>query len=617
MIEAIRSIGESTPNSGGDSLNSFIENPNSNGKYKRVLLVVLKKTNGTYIFDRVESEEYKGEKYINYYLYKKGSPNGTDLTPTSKVAASLEKTFQIKFLKWFENYEEYELPDRDKNQLKEMKVAIESKKDEILAALEEKYAQKKKDENYLITLAIEEDDVKYIGEILIFQEILRIKGRDKYYRQKSKGESLGKNAICSVCRREREEVYGCAVPWKFHTFDKPGFIAGGFNFEDSWKDTPICFDCAKYLEIGKKYAEENLDFNFYGFRYLLIPKLIVNGDYRDILNILGDEHFRKEVRLSKDVKDATVGDEKEILELVAEQENSFSANFIFYKKDNSSYRILLSIEDILPSRLRYLFDIKDKVDNNFKSYNILVTDKKETLQFNFGFLRDFFPYESQNRTFDKTFLEVVNKIFVGNEIDYNLIIGAIMKKVRDAFSKENLTNYSTLRGFILLHYIKDLDLFQGVNKEERDMKENLLFGMEGYESIALEERIKAFFKNNEAFFNSDARKAVFLEGVLTQFLLNIQYVDKKSTPFRAKLQGLKLNEKLVKRLLPEIQNKLEEYDKNYFKELEYLISQYFILAGDKWKIADDDLSFYFVLGMDTSRLFKNAQNEELKEEKNE
>jgi len=617
VIEAIRSIGESTPNSGGDSLNSFIENPNSNGKYKRVLLVVLKKTNGTYIFDRVESEEYKGEKYINYYLYKKGSPNGTDLTPTSKVAASLEKTFQIKFLKWFENYEEYELPDRDKNQLKEMKVAIESKKDEILAALEEKYAQKKKDENYLITLAIEEDDVKYIGEILIFQEILRIKGRDKYYRQKSKGESLGKNAICSVCRREREEVYGCAVPWKFHTFDKPGFIAGGFNFEDSWKDTPICFDCAKYLEIGKKYAEENLDFNFYGFRYLLIPKLIVNGDYRDILNILGDEHFRKEVRLSKDVKDATVGDEKEILELVAEQENSFSANFIFYKKDNSSYRILLSIEDILPSRLRYLFDIKDKVDNNFKSYNILVTDKKETLQFNFGFLRDFFPYESQNRTFDKTFLEVVNKIFVGNEIDYNLIIGAIMKKVRDAFSKENLTNYSTLRGFILLHYIKDLDLFQGVNKEERDMKENLLFGMEGYESIALEERIKAFFKNNEAFFNSDARKAVFLEGVLTQFLLNIQYVDKKSTPFRAKLQGLKLNEKLVKRLLPEIQNKLEEYDKNYFKELEYLISQYFILAGDKWKIADDDLSFYFVLGMDTSRLFKNAQNEELKEEKNE
>ena len=129
MIEAIRNIGESSPNSCSDSLNTFIENPNSNGKYKQVLLIVLRKSDGTYVFDHVESEEFKGLKYIECYLYKKGSPNGTDLTPTSKVAASLKKTFQIKFLKWFENLQEYGLSDQDKNQLKDMKVAIESKKD--------------------------------------------------------------------------------------------------------------------------------------------------------------------------------------------------------------------------------------------------------------------------------------------------------------------------------------------------------------------------------------------------------------------------------------------------------------------------------------------------------
>ena len=27
------------------------------------------------------------------------------------------------------------------------------------------------------------------------------------------------------------------------------------------------------LEVGKEYIEENLDFGFYGFRYLLVPKL--------------------------------------------------------------------------------------------------------------------------------------------------------------------------------------------------------------------------------------------------------------------------------------------------------------------------------------------------------
>ena len=64
MIEAIRNIGESSPNSDSDSLNTFIENPNSNGKYKQVLIIVLRKKDGTYVFDHVESEEFKGLKHI-------------------------------------------------------------------------------------------------------------------------------------------------------------------------------------------------------------------------------------------------------------------------------------------------------------------------------------------------------------------------------------------------------------------------------------------------------------------------------------------------------------------------------------------------------------------------
>ncbi len=48
-----------------------------------------------------------------------------------------------------------------------------------------------------------------------------------------------------------------------------------------------------------------------------------------------------------------------------------------------------------------------------------------------------------------------------------------------------------------------------------------------------------------------------------------------------------------------------------------MISRYFVLAGDKWNIADDDLSFYFVLGMDMSRLFRRPQNTNSKEAKHE
>ena len=66
-------------------------------------------------------------------------------------------------------------------------------------------------------------------------------------------------------------------------------------------------------------------------------------------------------------------------------------------------------------------------------------------------------------------------------------------------------------------------------------------------------------------------------------MLNIQWTDKKATPFRTKLHGLKMNEALIKRLLPEIQNKLEEYEKNYYRDLESIIAHHFVLAGVNWK----------------------------------
>ena len=80
---------------------------------------------------------------------------------------------------------------------------------------------------------------------------------------------------------------------------------------------------------------------------MLIPKLIVEGDYRYILDILGDEHFRKKVRLSKEVKDVTVGDENEVLELVKEQKNSFRQILYFTRK------IIPLIEFSFPSKIYF------------------------------------------------------------------------------------------------------------------------------------------------------------------------------------------------------------------------------------------------------------------------
>jgi len=41
-------------------------------------------------------------------------------------------------------------------------------------------------------------------------------------------------------------------------------------------------------------------------------------------------------------------------------------------------------------------------------------------------------------------------------------------------------------------------------------------------------------------------------------------------------------------------------EKNYYPKLEEQISKYMIKAGNDWKISKDEISFYYVLGMDLS-----------------
>jgi len=130
----------------------------------------------------------------------------------------------------------------------------------------------------------------------------------------------------------------------------------------------------------------------------------------------------------------------------------------------------------------------------------------------------------------------------------------------------------------------------------------------------IKEKTEKFFEQFSEFFDTPEKKAVFLEGALAQLLLNIQYQEKGSQPFRARLKGLKMDQNLIKKLFPEIVNKLEEYGKNYYSQLEEIISEHFVQSGDKWTLSNDEISFYFTLGMNLSKNFKSEKENKEGEE---
>ncbi|HEC93151.1 MAG TPA: TIGR02556 family CRISPR-associated protein, partial [Candidatus Atribacteria bacterium] len=246
-------------------------------------------------------------------------------------------------------------------------------------------------------------------------------------------------------QEKNEKVYGFVSTFNFYTVDKRGFITGGFRQENTWKNYPVCPSCALTLEEGKKYLQNNLNFNFYGFRYLLIPKFIKGVRKNIQKEIFKRIELQKDPRFREKAMKHLTNDENEALETMSEQRNYLNNNFLFYSApkgfDGAVFNILLYIEDILPSRLKRLFLAKEKIDQEEIFKNCMVAtfndkgkkDGEMPLEFNFGVLRTFFPKVSNNRTFDKYFLDIVNKIFTNKPINYDFLLNFIMQKIRDDF----------------------------------------------------------------------------------------------------------------------------------------------------------------------------------------
>jgi CRISPR-associated protein Csh1 len=119
------------------------------------------------------------------------------------------------------------------------------------------------------------------------------------------------------------------------------------------------------------------------------------------------------------------------------------------------------------------------------------------------------------------------------------------------------------------------------------------------------EKIKDFLKKYEPAFDIPDKKATFLLGVLTKFLLDVQFATRQSTPpFRSKLYGLRLDEGKLRRLFPEIVEKLEEYDVSYPQLQEYVSKTLIEAESIGWRLSKDEISYYFALGLNLGGAFK-------------
>lgn len=601
MIEAIYQIGKVQEEQG--FLEEFLDELDPQ-KYKHVFKIIFNIDDPDDIqYKGIEYEEFSSSKKMQYF-YKEAKRRDCGRIPTAPIT-TVEKTVK-KIAKSIDNFSSdfnQRLSDDEKKLLAslfkdEKEQKLESIIQDLIKKADSLELSKFKDEEHqikesVLTIAFEKSgNSLYVGDTPLFRKVFEQNNNssssDEEFYKNSKTESRAFDKICYICRRKKDEVYGFVNTYNFYTVDKDSFISGGFKQKNAWRNYPVCSECAKTLKRGKKYIEKNLNYKFCGLSYYLIPELLVY-DENTIKQILKTMKKYKDFSLGSKESALIAQAEEKILRDLASQSNFINFNFLFYHDDGKSFRILLNLQEVAPSRLKFLIDKKDEIDHNENKYKIFeIKTKKQNYEmgFYFQYIREFFPQD-----FNKDFLEITNNVFCGNKISADLLLSRFMSKITEDFTNDKFFGLPVLKAYKILQYINAIGQ---LDQRSRKMSE-------------ISSKFDDFFKENP-MIDSYEKKALFLDGVLAQKLLNIQYADREAKPFRSRLNGLKIDGKIAKRVFTEAINKLEEYGKNYYQSIEEEIGKYF-LKCDFSSYSIDEMSFYFTLGMTLAKHI--TTNEEL------
>ena len=533
-----------------------------------------KESEGYLSYDKIIQEEYDENKKIKY-LYKKGSSNGADITPSCLVVEP-EKTFNKKFLRWFNQ-------NSTKNELfADLNKSISFSKEKILDDLINIYKDiNVGNSNVLLTLTITDNSlINYIGDYEEFKEILKENSFEKFYKKGNK--QIKGESTCFLCE-EHKEVYGLvsnSIGFAFSTPEKVGNVPNNL-IENQWKQLPICGNCALYLAAGKKFVEKFLNFREFGLSYFVIPNFLFDSEegFNSLYLILKSVHSNEEQNLK-----GVVDIENKLKILVENISDIIEFKFLFYESSNNAFNILAYVESVIPSWLNEIYGTQLKISNCvfFSEENIKKMFGKKVE----GNFFEFIKYSSSNwspfiiRDFvwsfsSKIYLDLIANVINGKKLDYYFILSRIMDKLKSNWrNDENYAlNINVFKSLALLLFLNELNLIKGVDNITFDENQEL-----------------------DLILNTPSKKSSFLLGVLTRKLINIQFKELGSRPFYNKLWGLSLNHKKIIKLFPMVVDKLRQYDAWYYVKLEDEIRENLILSQDNWNLNNDETSYFFVLG---------------------
>ena len=548
------------------------------------------------------------------YAYRKGTARGGDITFTTKFG-DIEKKFRTLVDQQFKNLVFLLSKSVLAKDFKIFNAVYKfllykenfSQVIEELTSIYERLPKDDKTSSGLSVLFVVDGEEKYLSDFKIIHLVLTASGTEEKS-EKYNVKSEGLNQVCSICMQKKSKVHGFASPFKYSTVDKPGMVSGFFRQENNWKNYPICTDCSLQFELGRTYVANNLNGYFYGKAYFLVPKTILSKDDKNLEKAL---KRLKNIYTNLSAEGAKIQYREDSLQkMIAEENDYFNLNLLFYEENptTKAIKIKLMLEEIVPSRFRKLFvDVPQKI-NQHKLYKDAISVKKvkSDLVFSFGVLKTFF---------EEDFFDLIQKVFMLQNISTEALYTKFMSVIRQNYNKMQssegyveMTNLTIRKAHLTIAYFQEL----GIIETKLKNKPMDIIEPQGKKPAFNIEKLNQFVAENSGFLDTDYKIGIFSVGILVRLLLNIQHANLGNTPFEKKLKGYNLSADILKSIYIEALNKISQYQGFYaYANLREFIDQHFILNIHKVnKISNNELSFYFVSGLEFGNQFKNTEAKE-------
>ncbi len=590
-----------------DQLTQYATDPAAKFRSKEILLLVFSEKG----FEQVQVDEYGEDRRLRC-LYRAGPPNGWDATPTTGMATvkkDKENTAPSEIGKKLtrlarsigEALEDgVDLPSWEREALalmcdklgppeKSEDAPANDARSEIIARLREAHPELKEPAILSVAWRPAKGELRWVGDFKAFQQALVRKASKSASTKKGIEGDVKGIGQCCICGKRDTEVSGLlqVQQFKIYTLDKPGSVSGGFDPTEAWRNFPACRECCEKVDFSGERIEKELSFNYYGFKYLVLPSLVRSAEsevYQSLNRLVSARVNRKALKRLTEAED-------ELLDLIAEENNQLQVDLLFYQPDPQSFRPMLYISGLLPSRFREVFKAKDRVD----AHPWLQKPSPTTFVrggFTFGCFRSVFPAAHGGSTFDDDFLAATRSALELRPHREGRFLEIGMRWVQ-----QDCRDGRDCRPR-LADLFRSLLFFEVLTRRERNQPMVAI----DYGGTAQAGRVRQFFEQSPetSRLHSDSEaQAAFLVGACCGRIESIQSQVRQSTPFEGKYKGFRLNQSDIQRLFIAAKDKSKAYgpDKElWVRGLLTCAACALAATPERWSLGPDEISYYFALG---------------------